>query len=438
MSISSRSGVIFLFVTILICVLILFPILQYVVERDPQLSAYDDDWNDISSFRMALEEQDETSYNVSAILSNPAVLDEINDPSSTLLIIAGTESPYTNIELEILVRFMEEGGSILVFGDFDYSNTVAGLFAIEYVEHTLWDQNYRGNVSLIETTAYIRDSTNGDQSYSLLLNEPVAIKDLTSQQVNFWSSGFEVRRQTIISTSGSSWIDSDDDGAITPEDEAAPPSGFALGMRFDMGPKSEPLGSAVFISDSSLPINEMWNENQNSLFLKDLVKSIIGSDGLVLFDESRHTQESFGASLFQAALGFYFLLSGETMILQVIRLNVLVAVIILTMALSLRQPEPRRWYHIFDIRRPRSFRSYGHNLDNGILALQEVFLERIRLKYQIYEFDDKSRKERLAILPDLIRNYNIPLDDDFKMLLGAPTQIRPHDLRSIAKKLSAW
>jgi|TARA_B110001454_G_scaffold68527_1_gene66915 hypothetical protein len=438
MSISSRSGVIFLFVTILICVLILFPILQYVVERDPQLSAYDDDWNDISSFRMALEAQDETSYNVSAILSNPAVLDEIKDPSSTLLIIAGTESPYTNIELEILVRFMEEGGSILVFGDFDYSNTVAGLFAIEYVKHTLWDQNYRGNVSLIETTAYIRDSTNGDQSYSLLLNEPVAIKDLTSQQVNFWSSGFEVRRQTIISTSGSSWIDSDDDGAITPEDEAAPPSGFALGMRFDMGPKSEPLGSAVFISDSSLPINEMWNENQNSLFLKDLVKSIIGSDGLVLFDESRHTQESFGASLFQAALGFYFLLSGETLILQVIRLNVLVAVIILTMALSLRQPEPRRWYHIFDIRRPRSFRSYGHNLDNGILALQEVFLERIRLKYQIYEFDDKSRKERLAILPDLIRNYNIPLDDDFKMLLGAPTQIRPHDLRSIAKKLSAW
>tara|TARA_B110000438_G_scaffold34505_1_gene34317 strand:- start:6792 stop:8108 length:1317 start_codon:yes stop_codon:yes gene_type:complete len=438
MPISSRSGVIFLFVTILICVLILFPILQYVVERDPQLSAYDEDWNDISSFRIALEEQGETTYNVSAILSNPAVLDEINDPSSTLLIIAGTESPYTNIELEILVRFMEDGGSILVFGDFDYSNTIAGLFAIEYVQHTLWDQNYRGNVSLIETTAYIRDSTNGDQSYSLLLNEPVAIKDLTSQQVNFWSSGFEVRRQTIISTSGSSWIDSDDDGAITPEDEAAPPSGFALGMRFDMGPKTEPLGSAVFISDSSLPINEMWNENQNSLFLKDLVKSIIGSDGLVLFDESRHTQESFGASLFQAALGFYFLLAGETLILQVIRLNVLVAVIILTMALSLRQPEPRRWYHIFDIRRPRSFRSYGHNLDNGILALQEVFLERIRLKYQIYEFDDKSRKERLAILPDLIRNYNIPLDDDFKMLLGAPTQIRPHDLRSIAKKLSAW
>jgi len=441
MPISSRSGVIFLFVTILLCVLILFPLLQVVVERDPQLSAYDDNWNDISNFRMALEDQNVTSYNVSAILSNPAVLDEIEDPSSTLLIVAGSESPYTNLELEILVRFMEKGGSILVFGDYDYSNTIAGLFAIEYVnEHKLWDQNYRGNVSLIETTAYIRDLNGEDKSYSLLLNEPVAIKELNSGTVNFWSSGFEVRRQTIMSTSGSSWIDSDDDGAITPDDEAAPMSGFALGMRFDMGPRDEPLGSAVFISDSSLPINQMWNyENtQNSLFLKDLVESIIGSEGVVLFDESRHTQDSFGASLFQAALGFYFLLSGDTLILQVIRLNVLVAVIILTMALSLRQPEPNRWYHIFDIRRPRPFRSYGHNLDNGILALQEVFLERIRLKYQIYEFDEKSRKERLSILPELIRNYNIPLDDDFKMLLGAPTQIRPHDLRSIAKKLSAW
>jgi hypothetical protein len=104
MPISSRSGVIFLFITILLCILILFPILQIVVERDPQLSAYDEDWNDISNFRMALEEQGDTSYNVSAILSNPAVLNEIDDPSSTLLIIAGTESPYTNLELEILDR----------------------------------------------------------------------------------------------------------------------------------------------------------------------------------------------------------------------------------------------------------------------------------------------------------------------------------------------
>lgn len=433
MRISSRSGIVILLVTITLSTLVLFPILQIVVERDPQLSAYDEDWNDISNFRQALEEDADTSYNVSAILSNPAVLDDIVDPSSSLLVIAGIESPYTELELEILVRFMERGGSILVLGDYDYSNTIAQLFAIEFVQHQLWDQNYRDNVSFIETTAHI-----DGKSYSVLLNEPVAIKDLNSQSLNLWSSNIEWTKNVFMATSRNSWIDSDDDGAITLNDEAAPLSGFQLGVECGLRSEGEALGSAVFISDSSLGINHMWNENQNSFFLIDLVESIIGTDGQVLFDESRHTQESFGASLFQAALGFYFLLSGDTLVLQIIRLNVLVAVIIFTMAMSLRQPEPRRLFHIFDIRKPRPFRSYGHNLDNGILVLQEVFLERLRLRYQIYEFDDKSRKERISILPDLLNSYNIPLDDDFKVLVGAPKQIRPKDLKNIAQKLSAW
>ena len=56
MKISSRSGIIILFATVTVCTLVLFPLLQYVAERDPQLSAYDDDWNDISNFRKSLEE----------------------------------------------------------------------------------------------------------------------------------------------------------------------------------------------------------------------------------------------------------------------------------------------------------------------------------------------------------------------------------------------
>ena len=155
-------------------------------------------------------------------------------------------------------------------------------------------------------------------------------------------------------------------------------------------------------------------------------------------DRSRHTQESFGASLFQSALGFYFFLAGDTLFIQVIRLNVLVSVIILTMGLSMRQAEPKRWYHIFDIRKPRPLRSYGHSLDKGILALQDVFLERLRLKHQIYEFDDKSRKDRMAMLADVLNRYNVALDEDIKMLLGNPQEIRPDILRSIAKKLSVW
>jgi hypothetical protein len=106
MALSSRSGIIILFATIAVCTLILFPLLQYVAERDPQLSAYDDDWNDISNFRKELEDNPDSNYNVSAILSNPAVLDEIKNPYSTVFVIVGTESPYSSLELEILVKYM--------------------------------------------------------------------------------------------------------------------------------------------------------------------------------------------------------------------------------------------------------------------------------------------------------------------------------------------
>ncbi|MDA9719647.1 hypothetical protein N9U54_00145 [bacterium] len=434
MKISSRSGIIILFATVTVCTLVLFPLLQYVAERDPQLSAYDDDWNDISNFRKSLEEDLDSNYNVSAVLSNPGVLDEISNPSSTLFVIVGTESPYSSFELEILAKYMENGGSILVFGDFDYSDTIAQLFAIEFVKHRLWDQNYRDNLSLIPTTAIV-----DGESYNILLNEPVAIRDLGSQYVNFWSQGFEWNKKVFISTSKNSWIDTDDDGLITPEDEVSGPQGFTVGMRCEMkSAEGVQLGTAVFVSDSSLPINMMWNEDRNADFLLGLVESIIGPEGDILFDESRHTQESFGASLFQSALGFYFFLAGDTLFIQVIRLNVLVSVIILTMGLSVRQAEPKRWYHIFDIRKPRPLRSYGHSLDKGILALQDVFLERLRLKYQIYEFDDKSRNDRMAMLPNVLNRYNVALDEDIKMLLGNKQEIRPDVLRGIAKKLSAW
>ena len=434
MKISSRSGIIILFATVTVCTLVLFPLLQYVAERDPQLSAYDDDWNDISNFRKSLEEDLDSNYNVSAVLSNPGVLDEISNPSSTLFVIVGTESPYSSFELEILAKYMENGGSILVFGDFDYSDTIAQLFAIEFVKHRLWDQNYRDTLSLIPTTAIV-----DGESYNILLNEPVAIRDLGSQYVNFWSQGFEWNKKVFISTSKNSWIDTDDDGLITPEDEVSGPQGFTVGMRCEMkSAEGVQLGTAVFVSDSSLPINMMWNEDRNADFLLGLVESIIGPEGDILFDESRHTQESFGASLFQSALGFYFFLAGDTLFIQVIRLNVLVSVTILTMGLSMRQAEPKRWYHIFDIRKPRPLRSYGHSLDKGILALQDVFLERLRLKYQIYEFDDKSRNDRMAMLPNVLNRYNVALDEDIKMLLGNPQEIRPDVLRGIAKKLSAW
>ena len=163
MRLSSRAGLAILLVTVLLCSFLLFPLFQSVVSRPPQLSAYGDDWNDVSLFRESLEGE---GYEVTAILSNPAVVNDITVHDQTLVIITGTESPYSALELEVLASYLEQGGRVLVLGDFDYSNSIADLFTASYTGHRLWDQNYQGNVSMVEVLASL-----GGGSYTLLLNE---------------------------------------------------------------------------------------------------------------------------------------------------------------------------------------------------------------------------------------------------------------------------
>ena len=94
------------------------------------------------------------------------------------------------------------------------------------MKHKLWDQNYRGNVSLIETTANVEG-----QSYAVLLNEPVAIQSAPIPP-SAWNSNaayLDPYQTIFMTTSRHSYIDLDDDGAISGTDEAAPEAGFTLG-----------------------------------------------------------------------------------------------------------------------------------------------------------------------------------------------------------------
>ena len=427
MRLSSRAGLAILLVTVLLCSFLLFPLFQSVVSRPPQLSAYGDDWNDVSLFRESLEGE---GYEVTAILSNPAVINDITVHDQTLVIITGTESPYSALEVEVLASYLEQGGRVLVLGDFDFSNSIADLFTASYTGHRLWDQNYQGNVSMVEVHASL-----GGGSYTLLLNEPTALRTRQPVTTPLWGSGIELTESVIISSSSNSYIDLDDDGVITPEDDVAGPAGFPVGVWCGLRMDDKELGQAVFIGDSSLAINRMWEREDNAEFMLDLVAELLPDGGTVLFDESRHTQDTFGASLFQAAIGFYFLLSGQTLIIQAIRLNVLVVVILVTLMAALRQPEPLRWRHFFDIHRPRPWRGLGNP---SIAQLQQLLLERMRLRHQLYELDDLAPEERLAQAAELVKRYNILLDAGLSALLFRPDSVKEGDIRVLAQKIEAW
>jgi hypothetical protein len=187
MRISNRAGLAILLVTVLVSSTVLFPLLQRTVSREPQLSAYGDDWNDLSRFRNALETE---GYNITSVLSSPAVIADLEHPSQTLVVVAGTGSPYSGLEVEVLVAYLEAGGRMLVMGDFDYSNALAELFTVRFAGHRLWDQNYVGNVSMLRVDGH----ANG-QEYPLRPNPPTSLRSMQPVAAILWSSAVYLTEQ---------------------------------------------------------------------------------------------------------------------------------------------------------------------------------------------------------------------------------------------------
>ena len=53
-----------------------------------QLSAYDDDWNDMSAFRQDIKDM---GIETRSLVSSPLLLSDIEDPRNTTYIVAGVE-----------------------------------------------------------------------------------------------------------------------------------------------------------------------------------------------------------------------------------------------------------------------------------------------------------------------------------------------------------
>ena len=151
-----RRVTLFAFYSVL--VLLLLTLLgSFVNPTYSQLSAYDDDWDDISTFRSDLNQMGVETH---SLVSSPLLLHEIENPEETVFIIAGVEKDtislprftgdsnivqmqesdgYTTSEVEAITSFVARGGTILVMDDFGYSTGVAAAFGIEYSGHKLYD-----------------------------------------------------------------------------------------------------------------------------------------------------------------------------------------------------------------------------------------------------------------------------------------------------------
>ncbi len=151
-----RGGLTLAFYAVL--ALLLYSVVSsYLVEGDPHLSAYDDDWDDLSSFREDLKGM---GVDTKSIVSSPVLLEEIDNPEDTVFVITGVEQDtislprftgdtdvvqfsesdgYTTTEIEAIFSFVANGGTIIVMDDFGWSGSLAAAFGLEYSGHRLYD-----------------------------------------------------------------------------------------------------------------------------------------------------------------------------------------------------------------------------------------------------------------------------------------------------------
>ena len=89
-----RTGLMFAFYAVL--ALLLYSIVgSYLVPSDPQLSAYDDDWDDLSAFRADLKGM---GVDTTSMISSPVLLGEIESPEDTVFVVTGVEQDTISLQ----------------------------------------------------------------------------------------------------------------------------------------------------------------------------------------------------------------------------------------------------------------------------------------------------------------------------------------------------
>jgi hypothetical protein len=245
----------------------------------PQLSAYSDNWSDLSNCREALADN---GYKISSIISSPTVLTKFDDENyrNTVYLGIGIEKPYAVEDANALWTFVRNGGNVILADDFGFGNSFwesglnEGYGRAEFQKKQLFDPNYIKNTTFVTVPA--RLPWPDTDWYNLLLNAPTALK----------TSYGSVEFIPLAQSSDESWLDKNENRV---RDISEPKGGKHVIMYFQLSRSS---GSVFIISDPGLFINENWDKLDNADYVLDLIGHLINEDGEIIFDESRHITEN--------------------------------------------------------------------------------------------------------------------------------------------------
>jgi hypothetical protein len=254
-------------------ILVLATLTPFILFRDARhLSAYANGAEDSSHVR---DELALTGASISDIVSTPHLLADVKDPAHTLLVVMGVERRFDAGESDAVIAFLRAGGNVLLADEGGFGTAIARDAGFAFDSSRVLDShNHRGDPKLV-----VVNSTLDGRTYRLLLNSPanlVPLPDRTGAPVVLASSS-----PADVYPDGS-YRDVNANGEIDKGDPSGP---FPLIVSTAVG-----AGRLILVADTGLFMNQQVDlaEFENGAYVRALAATVVGRDGTILVDESRH------------------------------------------------------------------------------------------------------------------------------------------------------
>ncbi|MBN1390613.1 MAG: DUF4350 domain-containing protein [Candidatus Thermoplasmatota archaeon] len=261
-------------------ILLLFSVMIPVLSSDSDFSIYNTGWNGCSE--LGKDTYSAGSFvptiDLSASSEERVVHSSFSEttgdirPSRSSLLIIGPDLTFTRKEGEFAHDFLSNGGSLLLADDFGTGNELLSFLntTTRISGRTMLDLSYMKSSNFAVTTEFSEHEITRNLTM-LLMNMPSIVVP-SSKAV------------AVINSSRTSWLSLDKNGWWDP-DEPQGPFPILTVERYGRG-------MLVVLSEPSLLINQMRDEMDNGIFVRNLFRSLTEGKENVMIDESHRDLEN--------------------------------------------------------------------------------------------------------------------------------------------------
>jgi len=396
------------------------------------LSAYDNDWDDISSFRADMENLGFLNVSVRTVSTSAASLMSIEDARNMLYLAIGVERSYSFAEWRAIRTFQDRGGMVVIADDYGHGNSILRYNGFEdnpaishltdkpqtqylFSGERLSDVNVDRNPQLVYVTVPIYDGLD----YQVLLNDPSCFVPNDDWETDLWNPWDQTQgyAEHLANSSASGWIDKDKDGIRDP------------GEKVGEYPVMVWMEGMFLISDPSLFTNDMYGRADNRLFAHALLARMLPAGGTVIIDESIHLEPGPLSEVDDVLVRPIYSMLGEAWPIYSLLVMLLIGLFALATA---GKRTPRRYEpHRDRLDEPRTL-EFGnpYNWLADYYEVRGVLLQRMRYAYGL----DPDDLQRLP--PDMVAQL---LGDQYLVqFVLQPVRVDPMALNAALSDIAGW